>query len=603
MTSERSRPATEPLAPLCEERECDPCGHEVRRVLYLNAVAADGSAFLDDLFRSGHCQRDADCVRPQLSCDGERICWVAEEDPCVAVERLRELYFNAVVLDFRWSPEVADQFDDRVADALCLLDRLDQVDDLEARYGFHRIVVLVSGPDPERLDRFIAELGARGVGRVLRERWPQGQHRHRDAAAAAAFADRVLDVVREMMAARQKGRTALCAAGGGTTGIFFELGALKCLDDAFDRLSVGDLDMYFGISAGAVVSGLLAAGYSVDEVMAGIAGLDQGRIGSLNLSLLRWKHVNHRGLLARLSRTLLSASGRLGRVLRRRQAMELDGWMLDYSDVLGPPFHPGAFEQKLHQLLSAPGIDDDFRRLGRQLFVGASDQDLRQHVLFGDEDWSHVPISKAIAASLAINPAFASVEIDGRYYEDGAVTRTSNFSEAIRRGASLIFVIDPFVPYVSRTAGFAARRGLLYNVDQDLRTVSFTRFENTRNWVLRKCPQVSSYTFLPSNRMRRLMSVNPMDHRPFLEIWRGAYLSTLNRLRHVRHRFCGDLLAHGISVDLARPNAVAERLRASKRLSFADFFPDGRIEVRPPPAVLTEAATGLVRPRLAVASG
>jgi hypothetical protein len=43
-----------------------------------------------------------------------------------------------------------------------------------------------------------------------------------------------------------------------------------------------------------------------------------------------------------------------------------------------------------------------------------------------------------------------------------------------------------------------------------------------RNWVLRKHPHVSSYTFVPANRLRRLISQNPMDHRPYLEIWRGA---------------------------------------------------------------------------------
>ncbi|MBW2524867.1 MAG: patatin-like phospholipase family protein [Deltaproteobacteria bacterium] len=597
-----TKPQVEPLAPLCRQRACDPCGHGVRRLLYVNAAAAADVSLFDDIVHSGRCERDDDCVRPQLRCGSERLCWVAEDDPCVAVERLRELYFNAVLLDFRWSPEVADTFDQRIDQALCLLDRLDQAEDLEARYGFHRIVVLVSGPDPERIDRFIADLGGRGVGRVLRERWPGGVYARRDAASAASFAAAVYDELYRMMSDRPTGSTALCAAGGGITGIFFELGALKCIDDCFRRSSLNELDMYFGISAGAVVTGLLAAGYSIDEVMAGVAGVEGGRIGPLNLSLLRWKHVDRSGLLTRMVRTVRSAGARLSRVLRRQQAMELDGWMLDYSDVLGPPFHAGQFESDLAELLTRPGVTNDFRELRRRLFIGASDQDLRQHVLFGDEGWNHVPISKAVAASLAINPAFASVEIDGRYYEDGAVTRTSNFSEAIRRGASLIFVIDPFVPYVSRKPGFAAQRGLLYNVDQDLRTVSFTRFENTRNWVLRKYPQVSSYTFLPSNRMRRLMSINPMDHRPFLEIWRGAYLATFNRLKRIHHRWSGDLRAHGIVVDLDRTTAVAERLRATRNPSLADFFPDGRIALRQPARPISTFPPAAEAARLGAAS-
>ena len=43
------------------------------------------------------------------------------------------------------------------------------------------------------------------------------------------------------------------------------------------------------------------------------------------------------------------------------------------------------------------------------------------------------------------------------------------------------------------------------------------------------------YTFLPANRLRKVLSVNPMDHRPYLSIWRGAYLSTLQRIHLLRH--------------------------------------------------------------------
>jgi hypothetical protein len=49
---------------------------------------------------------------------------------------------------------------------------------------------------------------------------------------------------------------------------------------------------------------------------------------------------------------------------------------------------------------------------------------------------------------------------------------------------------------------------MLCNIDQDIRTISYTsstsytRYETTRNWVLRQHPEVSSYTFVPANRSR-----------------------------------------------------------------------------------------------------
>ena len=164
----------------------------------------------------------------------------------------------------------------------------------------------------------------------------------------------------------------------------------------------------------------------------------------------------------------------------------------------------------------------------------------------------------------------------------------------MRRGATLIFVLDPFLPYVARTPGFNNRRGVLYNLDQDIRTISYTRYETTRSSVLRAHPDVSTYTFLPANRQRRLISHNPMDHRPYLEIWRGAYLSTLNRLHHLRHRLEGDLAQHGVQLDLERAEAVGSRLEASQTLRFEDFFPDGVVRIRRPPMVTS--ASGSVAP-------
>ena len=192
---------------------------------------------------------------------------------------------------------------------------------------------------------------------------------------------------------------------------------------------------------------------------------------------------------------------------------------------------------------------------------------------------------------MSINPVFAPTEIGGRYYEDGAITRTSNFVEAINRGATLIFSVDPLVPYVSKQPGFAREKGVVYNADQDIRTISFTRYETTRNFVIRRHPEVSLYTFLPANNIRRMLSVNPMDHRPYLEIWRGAYLGTLRRLQALGYRLRGDLAFQGIDFDTERAEAVASRLTAATTLRYSDFFPDGRVEMEAP-----RLATGGLRP-------
>lgn len=520
--------------------------------------------------------------------DGLALRWLARSGPDALLAELRERYVNLVVLDLGAATAASIAADS--ARALEVLDALDRTEDVEGRFAFDRILAVLPPPGAvaaTAVDALVLQLGARGVRNVLRA---PGDDPRRDALARPLLAE-----VGRILRARRKGRRALCASGGGITGVHFELGTLKCLDDCLGGDGVNDFEMYFGISAGAICSGPLAVGYSVDEIMAAIAGEPGGRLPPLDLRLFRLGHVDAPRFLRRAALAARTTAAGLWSALTGRRALDDEELLFDYADLVAAPFRSDNFELVLRKVLQAPGATNDFRRLPRPLFIGATDQDARQHVLFGDEGHAHVPISRAIQASLSINPAFGATCIDGRYYEDGQVTRTSNFVEAIRRGATLIMVVDPFVPYVAKTPGFANRRGLLYNIDQDVRTISYTRYETTRNWVLRQHPEVSSYTFVPANRLRRLMSINPMDHRPYREIWRGAYLSMFNRLRALEHRLGGDLLAHGLSLDLSKATLVAEQLARTPHPTLADFFPERRVALALRPMCLE-------RPRPLIAS-
>jgi len=505
--------------------------------------------------------------------------FVFEPSSCTDLQRLHHGYYNMVLIDVRalcGHDEMGDEFLRR---ASCLLDLMDAAEDLETRYGFHRVMALVSAHDDDRADKMIAELAAKGIGRILRDRSECPRSSSGADTRRANFGRLVLDEMVSTMMRRTPGKRALCASGGGITGLYFEMGVLKCLDDCLDRGVQEVFDMFYGISAGAIVTGLLANGYTIDEGMASFAGHPGGRIPPVSLSLFRIANLDladMRDRAAGLIRYLLA------QLLRRNGDLSAENLLLQSGDLIGAPLRGDAFERILRDLFTRPGTSNDFRRLARPLYIGATDQDRRTHVLFGDKGHEDVPVSLAIQASFSLNPAFTSTLIRNRYYEDGAVTQTSNFGDAIKKGADFIFIIDPLVPYVSKKPGYARRRGFLYNADQDIRTLTYTRFEQYRNVMLRRHTQVSSYTFLPANRLRGLMSMNPMDHRPFLAIWRAAYLSTLQRIEHLKYRMCGDLAVHGVTLDTARAEEVAARLRAADAPTLADFFPNGRVELRLP---------------------
>jgi NTE family protein len=563
---------------------------QLRTVLYMGPEPAVFGRLVDAMAQTEGARRLSSDTEPVVAYLGTELQWLPAYDTAEAVAMLESMYVNLVVLDVRWQ----DDFEARVAEVRRLLTELDHEEDIEQRYGFHRIVALVSGPDAKRVDTLIVELGATGVRHVLRDSGPTGAA---GSPRNAPLSERLLQTAWELTRTRKVGKTALCASGGGITGIYFEMGVLKCIDDCLLDASVNDFDMMFGISAGAVVTSLLSVGYTVDEAMASFAGVPGGRMPEVTLSLLRLSHLNLEGMGWRLASAMRSGVHALWDVLRGRGRESAESLFLEYTSLVGPPFHSAEFEVMLRNLFDAAGSDNDFRSLPLELYIGASDQDARRHVLFGADRHDTIPVSKAVQASLSVNPAFSAVQIDGRFYEDGAITRTSDFADAVERGATLVFTLDPFVPYVSERPGVAHRRGVLYNIDQDIRTMSFTRFERQRNSVLRKNPGVSSYTILPSNTLRQLLSMNPMDHRPYLRIWRGAYLSSLRRIHQLCHRLQGDLAEHGMTIDTSRADTIAEQLRNQAEPKFEDFFLDRQVKIRTRPFMQSRQRPDLVSTR------
>lgn len=493
-------------------------------------------------------------------------------DPAAAAARLRERHYPLCVVDCRQLPDVDEADAARQERSLhSFLEAVRLERDAQRRYPFERIVVLVGGGDHDRTDRLIFDAGNHHVGLVLRDR---ALAPSLEAAAVVRARNRLLhelwDLAQTVIDGRKLRRAALCAAGGGITGIYYELGVLKCLEDAFSNFTMADFDMYFGISAGAVISSLLVNEIGMDELIERFGG---HRGNELDVEI-KLRHLNWRETPMRVRSAASHVASYLRRVRKGKERFSFTnlGWQM--MSLLGPVFATDAHERRFAEFLSQPGRTNRFERLKRKLFIGATDQDARQHVLFGDERNDHPNISKAVQASSAIHPFFRSVQIGGRHYTDGFVTRTSNLVAAIERGANLIFVIDPFLPLVSGP-GFQSQHGLFWNVLQDYKTVAYTRFERVTAAVLRANPQVACFTFVPSRRMRRLMSSNPMARSHFDAIVIEAYRSTYRRLRGLEHKVGPRLREYGIELDLARVVRTMTRLDLAKRPTALDLIEPG----------------------------
>ena len=119
-------------------------------------------------------------------------------------------------------------------------------------------------------------------------------------------------------------------------------------------------------------------------------------------------------------------------------------------------FDNRSIDRFLRDLFSAPGRTNDFRDLGRKLFLVATNLDTGASVTFGAPGRDHVPISKAIEASAALPGLFPPVRIGGEYFVDGALNKTLHASVALDEGVDLLLCVNPLVPF---DASGATRHG------------------------------------------------------------------------------------------------------------------------------------------------
>src|SRR5438132_6464304 len=215
------------------------------------------------------------------------------------------------------------------------------------------------------------------------------------------------------------GKRALVLCGGGVTGVTYEIGALRALDDLLVDVSVNDFDVYVGTSAGSLVGGLLANGISPAAMALGLDGTNSDLSPPTRFSIYR---PNVSEFATRLLRLPVLVREMAWEVLRHPARLGT----LDMLGALAPLIPSGIFDHGalinyLHRVLSLPGLTDDFRELACELHIVASALDSGERVVFSPFRNAHVPISRAAAASSAVPMLFKPVRIDGVDYVDGGI--------------------------------------------------------------------------------------------------------------------------------------------------------------------------------------
>jgi len=372
----------------------------------------------------------------------------------------------------------------------------------------------------------------------------------------------------------RKPRIGLALAGGGPLGGIYEVGALLALDEALDGVDLSDVDIYVGVSAGAVVASALANGFTTTQLFELLVD-ETGGQPRMDPEIFFRPAV--REYTSRLVATPWLVVSELIEAARN----PLDVNVLRSVARLNQSVPPGLFDntpvhEYLRDLYSGEGHSNDFRTLKRELYVVAVELDTGETVCFGQPGQDDVPISKAVQASAALPGMYLPVDIDGHHYVDGALRKTLHASVALERGAGLLFCINPLVSYdadLARSRGKGrhdklAHGGLAVVMSQTFRTLIHSRMQVGMGKYAQEYPGQDVVLFEPDSDDPEMFFNNVFSFASRTRVCQHAYEMTRRELRARRQELEPVLARHGVrlrgDVLEAEPGRVDRLLAAMK---------------------------------------
>ncbi len=405
---------------------------------------------------------------------------------------------------------------------------------------------------------------------------------------------------------RPHAKTALVLAGGAISGGAFKIGGLIALNSLLANRSVVDFDIFVGVSAGAFLAAPMAAGIGPEEMLKSLDGNSDkiSRFSPQHFYRPNWREFAYKPV--RAARDLISVVPGAGlamiaqmrdhrpELLNRIRAFLRDPDYRNAEQLIWPIVHDtmrnanlragfsylpsGLFEnsgieQFIREQLRRNHVPNDFRLLHmerqKSLYIGATNLNTAEGVVFGHDADNSVTISQAVQASTAIPGFYRPARIRGQDYLDAGVRRTANMSEATRRGASLIVAYNPFRPFVNYHADqllngqtSLSDMGIGTVINQAFRTLLHTRLMISIQ-KLQIDPAFHGDIILlePSETDVKFFNTNPLNFWQRAESALHGYISATEAIERHHERIDSILKTYGIRTDLDRLRDRLERIR------------------------------------------
>ncbi len=374
--------------------------------------------------------------------------------------------------------------------------------------------------------------------------------------------------------ARRRSKTALVLGGGGFTGGVYEIGALRALDLLSVDRTVNQFDVYVGTSAGSLIAALAANGVTPEQMMRVVN--DQVPQPFRDVSLDMLMRLNYREFISRGVRLPFHMLGVIREVGRKLPGLSTVELAVALADLLPSGLYTGSgIEEYVRTVLSDPDRTDDFRKLGSELYLAATDLDTCERIVLGAEGWDDVPISVAVRASTALPMVYQPTQVKDRELVDGGIVSTTNLDIAVEAGAKLIVVVNPLVPYVNDFTKeiptlFGARTRRVSDMGfpkigyQTFKLLAYQRLhEVARGWRDRY-PGVDIILIEPDTDDELMFQTNILDYRSRLEVARHGFQSVTVKLAEDYEELREVASRHGIEISATRVRKVVRHFEAEK---------------------------------------